>query len=427
MSVRTAVACALALAFAGSASAQGWGNFLKDKISEQAKEKAGRAANEAGDAAYQGTKEKAKAGAAERQDQAGQGRQASTDAGARAPAGGATQGAEAKASDEVAAGEVYGNKFDFIPGDRVLLFDDFAETEVGDYPSRWTLKDGGGNAVEVVSYKGRKWFKSTPSENGINEASVHWLRYDPKPDMPKKFTIEFDADMGAPFSILFNAQHDYGGRELRFGRDAFESSQVRAPVKPYGPVVKHVSISVNGTYVKMYVGGTRILQDPDALERPIRRIGFRFDMQLGRKEHGEDAPALHHQMITGFRLAEGGKDVTQALSTEGRIVVHGIYFDTGSDVIRPESGGALRNILAVLQEDAALRFRVEGHTDDQGGPKVNGPLSERRAAAVKAWLVSQGVQASRLEPKGLGATKPMAPNDSQEGRANNRRVEFVKL
>ncbi len=58
---------------------------------------------------------------------------------------------------------------------------------------------------------------------------------------------------------------------------------------------------------------------------------------------------------------------------------------------------------------------------------MNGPLSDRRAAAVKAWLVSQGVQASRLETKGLGATKPLAPNDSQEGRANNRRVEFVKL
>jgi outer membrane protein OmpA-like peptidoglycan-associated protein len=169
-----------------------------------------------------------------------------------------------------------------------------------------------------------------------------------------------------------------------------------------------------------------VLQDPDAVERPIRRIGFRFERLLGRGGT-EDPAMLEHQMITGFRLAEGGKDVAQALSTEGRIVVHGIYFATGSHALQPESGGALRSILALLQDDAGLRFRVEGHTDDQGGPQVNGPLSERRAGAVKEWLVSQGVEASRLEAKGLGATKPMAPNDTQEGRANNRRVEFVRL
>lgn len=423
MIIRTALACAIALALAPPAAAQ-WGNFIKDKLSEQAREKAGRAMGEAGDAAYQGTKDKAKrAGDSKAQ---GQEEQTSSSAahGGSASAPGAERGA---GQEEVAAGEVYGNKFDFIPGDRVLLFDDFAETDVGDYPSRWTLKEGGGNAVEVVSYKGTKWFKAAVSADGINQSSLHWLRYDPKPDLPKKFTIELDADMGGLFSILFNSPQESGGREIRFARDFIETAQVRAPVKPYGAVVRRVSISVNGTYVKVYVGGARILQDPDALERPIRKIGLRFDMQLGRAEHSEPAPLLHHQMFTGFRLAEGGKDVSQALETEGRIVVHGIYFDTGSDVIRPESGGALRSILAVLQENASLRVRVEGHTDDQGGPKVNGPLSERRAAAVKAWLVSQGIPAGRLETKGLGATKPLGPNDSQEGRANNRRVELVKL
>lgn len=421
MSIRFAL-MVLALSSASPANAQ-WGNFIKDKLSEQARDKASRAANEASDAAYQGAKEKAKGAPGERKDQA----EPSEDRGGKASAGGAERGSARGGSDEVPAGEVYGNKFDFIPGDRVLLFDDFAETDVGDYPARWTLKDGGGNAVEVVSYKGRKWFKSTASENGINDPSVHWLRYDPKPDLPKKFTIELDADMGGLFSVLFNAQQEAGGREIRFARDAVQTAQVRAAVKPYGAVVKRISISVNGTYAKVYVGGVRVLQDPDAIERPIRRIGLRFDLLLGRAEHQEETPMLHHQMITGFRLAEGGKDVAQALGTEGRIVVHGIYFATGSDVIQPESGGALRAVLALLQEDAALRFRIEGHTDDQGGPKVNGPLSDQRAAAVKAWLVSQGVQAGRLETKGLGATKPIGANDTQEGRANNRRVEFVKL
>lgn len=430
MSVRIAVACALSLFLAGPASAQGFGGFIKDKLKQEAKEKAGRAMDEATDSAYEGGKSKAKGG--------GQKTAGEEKAAAAAPddeGGPAAESASASAKggadpDEVAAGEVYGNKFDFIPGDKVLLFDDFAETDVGDYPARWTVKDGGGgNAVEVVSYKGKKWFKATPGDDGINRRSTHFLRYDPQGDMPKKFTIEFDADMAAPFTIIFSKVAAWGGQEIRYDPDeGWESTNVRSPMKKLGKVVRRISISVNGTYAKVYVGGTRVLQDPDAVARPITRLGFRFDEIHGRKgAHGEDPDVLNHQMFTNFRLAEGGKDVAQALNTEGRIVVHGIYFDTGSDVIRPESGGALRNILTLLQNDPGLRFRIEGHTDDQGGPAINGPLSERRAAAVKAWLVQQGIEEARLAAKGFGATKPIDSNATQEGRAMNRRVEFVRL
>jgi outer membrane protein OmpA-like peptidoglycan-associated protein len=166
------------------------------------------------------------------------------------------------------------------------------------------------------------------------------------------------------------------------------------------------------------VGGERVAADPDGVERPITRLGVYFH---------EPFAAGDHQMFTNLRIAEGGKPAKQMLAGEGRIVTHGILFDTGSDVIRPESGPTLRAILALLQEDPSLRFAVEGHTDNQGGPKVNGPLSERRAAAVNAWLVKQGVSASRLTSKGLGQTKPIDTNDTAEGRANNRRVEFVKV
>jgi outer membrane protein OmpA-like peptidoglycan-associated protein len=177
-------------------------------------------------------------------------------------------------------------------------------------------------------------------------------------------------------------------------------------------------VAVSGTQVKVYVAGERVLNDPDGVDRPITRLGITFSQPLG--------PAGDHQMITGYRLAEGGKPARQMLAGEGRIVTHGILFDTGSDVIKPESGPTLRSILALLQEDAALRFAIEGHTDDQGGPGVNGPLSDRRAAAVKAWLVKQGVAGTRLTSKGLGQSKPIDTNGTAEGRANNRRVEFVR-
>jgi outer membrane protein OmpA-like peptidoglycan-associated protein len=102
-------------------------------------------------------------------------------------------------------------------------------------------------------------------------------------------------------------------------------------------------------------------------------------------------------------------------------------FDTGADRIKGESLPTLKMILGLLQADAKLRFAVEGHTDDQGGKAINQPLSERRAAAVVAWLVSKGIAPDRLGAKGFGDSKPIDKNTTAEGRANNRRVEFVKF
>jgi len=108
-------------------------------------------------------------------------------------------------------------------------------------------------------------------------------------------------------------------------------------------------------------------------------------------------------------------------------VTHGILFDTGSDRIKPESLPALKKILGLLQNDQSLKFSIEGHTDNQGGSSLNLPLSERRSAAVKTWLVEKGISAERLQTKGMGDSKPIDTNDTPEGRANNRRVEFIRI
>ena len=323
-------------------------------------------------------------------------------------------------------GEVYGNRYDFVPGDKVLVYDDFADTDVGEYPAKWTVKAvaglnaGGGNPVEVVEVGGKRFLKSR-YQNGQDQGwSLQFLRYAVKGDMPKNFTIEFDADMGGSYGVIFTNPKFWGGQEVTIsgGPDGTaESPQARGRLSAASGVCR-VAIAVSGTQVKLYVCGERVLVDPDGVDRPIQRIGILFPEPR--------ADAADHQMIAAYRLAEGGKPAKQMLAGEGRIVTHGILFDTGSDVIRPESGPSLRSILALLQEDPALRFLIEGHTDDQGGPSANGPLSERRALAVKVWLVKQGVDERRLKTKGLGATKPVDSNDTAEGRANNRRVEFVK-
>jgi outer membrane protein OmpA-like peptidoglycan-associated protein len=102
-----------------------------------------------------------------------------------------------------------------------------------------------------------------------------------------------------------------------------------------------------------------------------------------------------------------------------------IYFDTGEATIKPVSYGLLDEVAAALKgHDELKRTEIEGHTDDQGDAAMNMDLSQRRAEAVREYLIKKGIDASRLGAKGYGAEKPIAPNTTDEGREANRRVEF---
>ncbi len=113
--------------------------------------------------------------------------------------------------------------------------------------------------------------------------------------------------------------------------------------------------------------------------------------------------------------------------TDAKIVTHGINFDVDKATIRPESMGTLNMIVQVMKDNPELKFDVEGFTDNTGTPAHNLTLSQQRADAVKTQLVSMGISSSRLTTKGFGDTKPLSDNNTPEGRANNRRVEFVKM
>jgi outer membrane protein OmpA-like peptidoglycan-associated protein len=121
-------------------------------------------------------------------------------------------------------------------------------------------------------------------------------------------------------------------------------------------------------------------------------------------------------------------DTRNRLLTEGKWVTHGILFDVNSDRIRGESYGTLKEIAAVLKENPAVRVRIVGHTDSDGDDASNLDLSRRRAAAVKTALAAEfGIESARMETEGRGESEPAAGNDTAAGKANNRRVEFLKL
>ena len=135
----------------------------------------------------------------------------------------------------------------------------------------------------------------------------------------------------------------------------------------------------------------------------------------------ETAP-LEQKMVTVDADA-----MAKSIADQGTVALYGIYFDTGKAELKPESGPTLDEIAKLLRADTGLRLYVVGHTDIMGGFDYNMDLSRRRAQAVAQELTGRyGVAGGRLKSAGVGFLAPVAPNDDEEGRALNRRVELVK-
>lgn len=128
------------------------------------------------------------------------------------------------------------------------------------------------------------------------------------------------------------------------------------------------------------------------------------------------------------KVALDASTMQAEIEKSGHVALHGINFDTGKTTIAADSAATLQQIAELLSRNGVWRLRIEGHTDDVGKPKDNLLLSRKRAEAVRNWLVENAkVTPSRLETNGLGDTEPLATNDTDEGRAKNRRVELVKI
>lgn len=131
--------------------------------------------------------------------------------------------------------------------------------------------------------------------------------------------------------------------------------------------------------------------------------------------------------IPNFKGGDSAKsEIAKDLEKDGRAIIYGINFDFNSDKLRAESKIVLDKIAALLKEKSDWKMLIEGHTDNIGGDAFNKTLSDKRAAAVKNYLTSAGIEESRLSSGGLGLSKPIAPNETEAGRAQNRRVELVK-
>ena len=322
------------------------------------------------------------------------------------------------------------SNYDFVPGDRIVFEDNFADDMDGEFPAHWQLGAGQGVLNKVGD---REVLMLTDG----NYAKVSPLIKSPS-YLTDTFTIEFDSYTTGGYAphIFFysnadDAKHSnndlfmvdmgsgngWGEIEVVDKKDVKLNAMYPAEIRgeKYYNKWHHVAITYRHNQIKVYVDQYRVLTVPNIPASPhaldIEGIG----------------DAKTPIMMANFRTANGGSmNMWNKKVADARIVTHGINFDVDQATIKPESMGTLNMIVKVMTDNPTVKYEVDGHTDNSGGSAHNLTLSQQRAAAVKTQLVSMGIDASRLTTKGLGDTKPLSDNATPEGKANNRRVEFIK-
>jgi outer membrane protein OmpA-like peptidoglycan-associated protein len=311
---------------------------------------------------------------------------------------------------------------DFEPGARTLVLNDFTDDNVGDFPRHFELIDG---SFEIVEWDGGRYLRAL--SGGIFAI--------PLPEtLPEQFTLETAVSVqhgNGSVEVMpgqwFRSRRDYRGSAVavRYDQAGVQAIQETGPsaMRIHDPgivrdQVAPLQVMADGEHMKVYLDGRRIANVPNSVFPRTDTLFMAVDYAY------DDNPIL----IAPIRIASGGRDLYGALERDGRVALEGIYFDTDSDRLRSESHATLAEVGAMLNEHPDLSLSVEGHTDSQGDDAYNLDLSDRRAASVRRYLISElGIEAVRLSSRGLGETQPVASNDTPDGRQQNRRVELVRM
>ncbi|MBR3029933.1 MAG: OmpA family protein [Bacteroidales bacterium] len=187
----------------------------------------------------------------------------------------------------------------------------------------------------------------------------------------------------------------------------------------------HIAISFNKRAFKMYLNYQRIVNIPNMIQPRNWWIEGSSDSDKGifvtNIVMAKGAVELYERNATDYSSA-----VEKAIAETGKFVTNNILFETGKATLKPESMEEIQKVAEYMKKNPSARFEVQGHTDNQGSDAVNDPLSQQRAEAVVAALEKEGVDPFNLRPVGKGSHEPVADNSTDEGRAKNRRVEFIK-
>ena len=326
---------------------------------------------------------------------------------------------------------------DFEPGAVPVLVDDFSKDNQGDFPAKWDTNGSG----EIVIIDGTKWFRL-----GGNTTYVPLT----EETLPENYTVEFDLlvqgldrktsshsfiKLLVEDTPLFKKPRNFAMVELSpcpwtasigvVEKVVDGERQLRNKIgKDYRTLIdgkSRISIAVNKTRMRVWINENKLVDIPRLV--PEAANTFKISTYGLR-----DDPNKDEVYISDFRMGKAGTDNRSKLITEGRLTTTAIQFESGSDALRPESYQTIREISGVLEDNPNVQIKIIGHTDAEGDEASNLELSKKRASAVKnAMGQMYGIAGNRIVTDGKGETEPVADNGTQEGMAENRRVEFVKL
>lgn len=347
--------------------------------------------------------------------------------------GGGNAGGKAEKPQKRQSLEMTYAKSDFVAGDEIIFEDNLEGEQLGEFPSQWDLSRGN---AEVVDINGVKAICMVDGQ-----AEIMPLMKNPQNYLPDVFTLEMDVYIGdgsyinqelykknqSRYHIYFyigegGSRHHVDlydeGEHISWDFYREGSSNVSGNQKTTNLVKlndwNHLAFSFNKRAFKGYINGTRVINIPNVQQPPVRFLIW------------DDYSHHCNDFITNIRLAKGAVPLYDRMMTDGKFITYGITFDVGKSVIKPESMGEINRIVKLMTENPELKFSVEGHTDSTGNAASNQTLSEARSKAIVDKLTELGIAVDRLTASGKGQSSPIADNGTDEGRAKNRRVEFVK-
>jgi OOP family OmpA-OmpF porin len=343
-------------------------------------------------------------------------------------------------------------RYDFVPGEKVIYANDFATDNMGELPTGWN-SNGSGAVVTISGQKGN-WAqfyqnsvyltdnKESFTENFTVEFDLILRRENPKAAFPvlafgffaagtesttsNDFLKEYAKNFATELKIQpydNNASHMH--YESLDAHKRFLNTDIKKTpeLEKYFNKIIHVAMQVQKERLRIWMNEEKLYDLPKAI-----KSGTDFNQLFFAVKRYGGADSEVGYNVTNIKIAKGIPDTRHKLIDEGAFSTTGILFDVNTATIKPESNGVLTEIAGILKKHTEVKIKIVGHTDSDGSDASNLELSLKRSGAVKDALVKDfGIEASRIETEGKGESAPVADNKTKEGKAGNRRVEFIKL
>lgn len=308
-------------------------------------------------------------------------------------------------------------RYDFIPGQQVLFYDDFSGEKEGETPQVWKVSQEGQTQVKKV---GERFWLHALKESTVSPTQ---LRLTPQFTLEMAFNV-FTEGYSGRYRVDFigKDKEEWASITLEPFAIFFSMSTGLTFEKPatLRSGVHQLAVQADGAGFKCYVDNWLVLEIPKSGSFAATQI--EVFMPGPGDDDGDD-----QCMITDFCVAQGPASVQNQLSASGKIVAYGIYFKNNANTIRPESTPTLKQFAELMQADASLSFSIECHDNELPDAGDNSRLSEARAEALKDLLVEDyRIPSNRLSTKGWGETRPLVEAGTVDGNRMNRRVEFIR-